>query len=258
MANFLTVKNRSKLVSFKNSLRICSNITCQFGDKMIPNYVDISLIENSNDLQVENCRICSEICVFPLVFPCGHLICSFCYVRHFKYHHYFSSRFNSYFTKCPDCSAFIKYSDVLTLEQEIKTHPHSKPSLFYQNAVIFCGNHACNQELSLSNWYYHMKFCCDHRIVKCPAIQCSVAGNPKYVMAHSVQCVFHIIWCAGCKVNWTVLSTGHNCERSKELRKLQGEVNHQPYLSIPKEHGAVVLKNLNSSVKTPDFSLLKK
>ena len=255
MANFQSAKNRSKLVSFKNSIRICSNITCQPGREVIPYYVDINLIENSENQDIIKCGICSEICLCPIVFPCGHLICAFCYARHFKFHHYV--RFNKYFTKCPDCSEFFEYSDALTLSQEIKTHPKSISSLFYQNAKMLCGDPTCNQVLSLYNWSYHMKFCCDQRIVKCPAIQCSFTGNPNDVMSHSVQCLFHIVWCAGCKVNWTVLSTGHNCERSKELRKLQGGINTQPYLTIPKEHGAVVLKNLSSSDKTPDVLALE-
>ena len=255
MANFQSAKNRSKLVSDKNSIRISSNIISQPGREVIPYYVDINLIENSDKRDIEKCGICSDICLYPIVFPCGHLICGYCYVRHFKLHHY--ERFNSYFTKCPDCSEYIEYSDALILHQEIKSRPKSNPSVFYQNAKISCGNPTCNQVLSFYNWYYHMKFCCDQRTVKCPAIQCSFTGTPQDVMYHSVRCIYHIVWCAGCKVNWTVLSTGHNCEGSKEFRKLVGDVKHQPGLSIPTSHGEIVLKNSFTPWKTPDVLALE-
>ena len=254
MAHFLTAGYRTKLVSDKNLIRICENIIGQPGRRLIPHSVDINMIENSDKIDFKKCGICSAISLHPIVFPCGHLICGFCYVRHFKLHHY--ERYNTYYTKCPDCSEYIEYSDALTLDQDIRSHPKSTVSWFYLNTFISCDNPQCSLDLSLYNWCYHTKFCCEHRIVKCPAVQCSFTGTPHEVMHHSVCCIYHIIWCAGCKVNWTVRSTGHNCEASKEFRKVVG-ITHQPWLSIPTKHGEVVLKNLFTSEKTPDVHALE-
>ena len=254
MAHFLTAGYRSKLVSDKNSIRICENIIGQPGRHFILSFVDINLIEHSEKIDIKRCGICSAISLFPIVFLCGHLICGFCYVRHFKLHHY--ERYNTYFTKCPDCSEFIEYSDAHTLDQEIRSYPKSTVSLFYLCSFISCDNQKCILDLSLYNWYYHTKFCCGHRSVKCPAVQCKFTGTPHEVMTHSVRCIYHIVWCAGCKVNWTVLSTGHNCEASKEFRKLVG-IKNPPWLSIPTKHGEVVLTILFSPVKTPDLLALE-
>ena len=139
--------------------------------------------------------------------------CGCCYVCRFKLINYL--QFKSYYTKCPGCMEMIKCSDILTISQEIEKHPNSNPSLFYKNALIQCDNNGCNQILSLSNWYKHIKFNCDYRIVHCPAIECSVKGNPNDILTHSLQCPFHTVWCAGCKINWTVLAIGHNCEKVK-------------------------------------------
>ena len=255
MAHFLTAGYRSKLVSDKNSIRICSNIIGQPGRQSLPSYINFTLIENFNQIPIEKCAICADINLHPIIFPCGHLICGNCYVRHFKLHHY--ARFKTYFTTCPECLEYIEYSDALTLHDEILFRPRSIASLFYQNALISCTNPGCNQVFSLLNWVYHMKFCCEHRLVKCPAVQCSFTGTPHDVMSHSVRCLFHLIWCAGCKVNWTVLSTGHNCEASKEFNKLVG-VTRQPGLSIPSKHGEVVLWNLFTPVQSPDVLTLEK
>ena len=245
----------SKLVSEKNAVRIHINITTQPGRQIVPNYIDINLIENIETSKVLKCVICYHICVFPIIFPCGHVICGSCYVRHFKFNH--CKRFESYFTQCPHCNEYIKYSDALTLSQELEIRPTSKPALFYKDALLKCDNSECNQKLSFSKWYKHIKFNCDHRIVKCPSIQCSATGTPTGIISHSLQCPFHSIWCAGCKLNWTVLCTAHNCEKSKEVNERLGNI-YQPsrYLEST-EDGAVVLQNLHQIDKTSDIIALE-
>ena len=59
-------------------------------------------------------------------------------------------------------------------------------------------------------------------------------------------------WCSCCKINWTLLATGHNCEKSKEYNKLRGNNYHLPRYLEPTENGAVVLKSINSINETSD------
>ena len=90
----------------------------------------------------------------------------------------------------------IKCFDALTYTQEIETHPTFNPYLFYKHAFIQCYKNGCNQKLSLSNWYKHIKFNCEYRIVNCPAIECSVKGNSNDAFTYSLQCVFsHCLVC---------------------------------------------------------------
>ena len=98
----------------------------------------------------------------------------------------------------------IKYSDAHTICQEIEKHPTSNPSLFYNNALIQCDKNKCNQKLSLLNWYKLIKSNSDYRIVNRLEIECSVKGNPNDILNHSFQCPDHTVWCAGCKINWTI------------------------------------------------------
>ena len=127
-------RSESKIVSDKNAARIHVNIITQAGHYIVFDYVVSTEIENIKKEEVLKCVVCYYICVFPIVFPCGHVICSCCYVCHFKLNHY--QRFNSYYTKCPHCMEFINSSDSFTITQEIEVYPNSKPSLFYQNALI--------------------------------------------------------------------------------------------------------------------------
>ena len=235
--------NPSKLVSEKNAIRIQINVITQPARQIVPIFINKSLIENIEESKILKCVICYRIHLFPLIFPCGHLICGSCYVQHFKLNHY--KRFDSYYTTCPHCSKYIKSSDVLTLSQEIEVNPSSKATTFYNDGLMQCPNDECNQKISLSKWYKHIKFDCDHRIVKCPSIQCSFTGKPNQVFSHSIQCPFHTIWCAGCKTNWTVLTTSHNCEKSKEMQERLGIIyKPSPYFEST-EDGAVILETLH-------------
>lgn len=80
--------------------------------------------------------------------------------------------------------------------QNIEKHPNFNSSLLYKNALIQCDNNRCNQRVSLSNWYRHIKFNWYYRIVNCTAINCSVKGNPYYILTYSLQCHFHTVLCA--------------------------------------------------------------
>ena len=81
------------------------------------NYIDITLIENLQQNEVLKCVVCDKICLFPIVFPCGHVTCGCCYVCHFKLIN--NLEFNSFYTKCTGCMEMIKWFDALTISQEI-------------------------------------------------------------------------------------------------------------------------------------------
>ena len=148
---------------------------------------------------------------------------------------------------------FINFSDAVTITQEIKVYQKSKISLFYLNALIQCFNSGCNQKVSLSNWFKQIKSTCDHRLVQCPAIQCSVKGTLNKVLFHSIQRPVHTVWCSSCKINWTILATGNNCKKSKEYNKIRGNHYHLPRsLQLTKDK-VVVLKSINSSNKTSNI-----
>ena len=169
-------------MSNENAAIIHLNIISQAGHRIVYGYIDITLIENKKQ-KVLKCVVCNKMSFFNSI-SCGHVIFGCCYVRYFKLINYL--QFNSYYTKCPGCMEMIKCSEALTISQEIEKHPKSNPSLFYKNALIHCDNNGCNQNLSLSNWYKHIKFNCEYRIVNCPAIECSVKGNPNDILTHSI------------------------------------------------------------------------
>ena len=155
--------SKFKILSNENAARIYLNIISQEGYRLFSDYIDIRLIENTNQTEVLKCVVCYKICVFPIVFPCGHVLCGSCNVRHFKLINI--QQLNLYYTKCYCCMELIKLSDAITIYQEIEKHPIFKPSTIYNNDLINCDNNGCNHKVSLLNWYRHIKLKCDYRIV---------------------------------------------------------------------------------------------
>lgn len=244
-----------KLVSNANAIRIHIEVNRQPRIKGVANYIDIRLVTNLDDINRIQCVVCSSVCVFPLVLNCGHLICNNCYIRHFQFHHF--KRFHEYYTNCPKCKAFINSSEILTITQELSMRSDSKVSLAFKKGVVKCDNQFCDQMISFDNWSHHVKFECKQRNVQCPASGCPIIGFPDYVISHSIQCPFHFVWCAGCRMNWTVLATGHNCEKSKEYAKHNKNLIRQRRHSDP-ENGALILPYRNFNEETPDITALEK
>ena len=88
------LRSQHKIVSDENAARIHLNIISQARNRIVYDYIDITLFENIEQKEVLTCIVCYQICLFPIVFPCGHVTCGCCYVCHFKLINYL--QFNSY------------------------------------------------------------------------------------------------------------------------------------------------------------------
>ena len=88
------LRNQSKIVSDDNASLIHLNIISQAGHRIVHVNIDITLVQNLQQNKVVKCVICDKICLCPIVFPCGHVICACYYVRQFKLINY--PQFNSY------------------------------------------------------------------------------------------------------------------------------------------------------------------
>ena len=66
--------SQSKVVLDKNAIRIHIKVINQAGCRIVPNYIGFNPIENQDQINVLKCIVCLYICVFPIVFLCGHVI----------------------------------------------------------------------------------------------------------------------------------------------------------------------------------------
>ena len=127
-----------KIVTDANAIRIHLEVKRLPRIKKTANYIDFRLVNNLTDTKRIQCVVCSSVCVCPLLFNCGHLICNLCYIRHLQNNHF--KRFNENYTNCPQCKAVLKSSDVLTITQQLNIRSNSK------KAFVKCDNSCCDQE----------------------------------------------------------------------------------------------------------------
>ena len=188
-------RSKSKILSDENAARIYFNIISHAGYRLVSDYIDIRQFENTQYTEVLKCVVCYKICVFQIVFWYSNIICGSCYVRHFKLINI--QQLNLYYTKCPWCMELIKLSNAIIIFQEIIKQPNFNLSTLYNNALINCDHNGCNHIVRLLNWYRHIKFNCDYRIVNCLSIKCSVEGNFNDIIIYFLRCYFYNVWCAG-------------------------------------------------------------
>ena len=105
---------------------------------------------------VVHCPACFDIPRFPLIFLSGHLECHKCYIPDFKSRA--RRRGNPFFTICPMCRAEVRPETVLTATLEIKHHPSSKISNFYNSLRVNCSNLSCNQFIPYTKLKQHELF----------------------------------------------------------------------------------------------------
>ena len=78
------LRSQSKIISNKSDALINRNIISQAKYQIVYDYIYITQIENIQQKEVLQCFVYDKICLFPILFPCGNVICGCCYVRHFK------------------------------------------------------------------------------------------------------------------------------------------------------------------------------
>ena len=94
------LRSHTKIVSDKSAANIHLNIISQTAHQIVPDYICITLIEIYNKKKFLNVLFFIT-CGFPIVFPCGNVICRSRYSHDFKLNHY--QQFKAYYTKFTHC-----------------------------------------------------------------------------------------------------------------------------------------------------------
>ena len=82
-------------------------------------YNYITLIKITKQPNVMKFIVFYNICFISIVFPCGHVICCFCYVCHFKLIHYI--QLNLYYIICVSYIIGRYLLKKITLEEMVET-----------------------------------------------------------------------------------------------------------------------------------------
>ena len=119
-------------------------------------------------------------------------------------------RGNTFFTICPMCRAEVRPETALTATLEIKHHPSSKISKFYNSLRVNCSNLGCNQFIPYTQLTQHELLHCPKQNIRCPAEGCPCVDRPNELFAHTINCPLHHIYFNTCESIWPVTVYAHN------------------------------------------------
>ena len=74
----------------------------------------------------------------------------------------------------------------------------------FKKAKFICSYAKCGMSLPLEKIQHHEMFECPHRSILCPAQSCRFINNMETVIIHSINCPFHLLYCAICKLLYNV------------------------------------------------------
>lgn len=204
-----------------------------------------------------SCSKCKEIARFPIFFPCGHLLCNFCYFSNFNSD--VRHREDKFFTKCPECNFEVLPEQVQSYPAMNHVNPGMMATKFYSNLLVRCENAGCDEVLQFKSLTKHELFECSRRVVKCPAQNCPITGVPTTLYAHSANCPLNGIWCRNCNEMFSIVVRSHSCglflQRNLLLGKHFGRKDLYFSRSNALPHGCVWLPVLPAWESPDDFAI---
>ena len=101
---------------------------------------------------------------------------------------------------------------------EKNKHPNSISMKMFKRAKFICYYAGCGLSYPMEKIYYHEMFECPHRSILCPAQGCRFINNVETVIIHTINCPFHLLYCALCKSLYNVSVLTHDCNVIKSQR----------------------------------------
>ena len=98
--------------------------------------------------------------------------------------------------------------------------------------------------------HHHEKFEFFHRSILCPAQGCRFINNVESVIIHSINCPFHLFYCALCKSLYKVSVLTHDCNVIKSQRLIPSYFKYYHENSPPNHSHKYVLLRTNSYIDT--------
>ena len=118
------------------------------------------------------------------------------------------------------CRADVRPETVLTAKLEIKHYPSSKISKFYNGLRVHCSNLGCNQFILYSQLTQHELFKCLKRNIRCPAEGYPCVGRPNELLAQTLNCPLHHVYCIICDSICPVTVYGINCNKFLQVKRI--------------------------------------
>ena len=82
---------------------------------------------------------------------------------------------------------------------EKKKRPDFISMRMFKQAKFICSYEGCGKSYSLKIIHHHKMFECLYWSILCPAEGCKFINNVETLILHSINCPFHLLYCALCK-----------------------------------------------------------
>ena len=93
-------------------------------------------------------------------------------------------------------------------------------------AKFICSIPGCGQSFPLEQINHHEMYECLHRNIQCPAPYCKFINKLETVINHSIECPFHLIYCAKCKTLSNVSVLKHDCKVIQAQRTIPSDIKY--------------------------------
>ena len=92
-------------------------------------------------------------------------------------------------------------------------------------------------------------FECSHKSILCPAQGCLFINNVETVIIHSINCLFHLLYCELCKSLYNVSVLTHYCNVIKSQRSIPSYIKYYHENPPPNHSHKNVFLRTNSYIK---------
>ena len=112
---------------------------------------------------------------------------------------------------CPICKQSFHLNEIYTFQVKKNKRPNSISMKMFKGVKFICSYAGCGESYPLEKINHHEMFECPHRSILCSAQGCQFIYHVGIVIIHSINCPFHLLFCATCKSLYNVSVFTYDC-----------------------------------------------
>ena len=151
---------------------------------------------------------------------------------------------------CSICKQSCQLNEIFTYQVEKIKCPNSISMKMFKRAKFICSYAGCGVSHPLEKIHHHEMFECPYRSILCPAQGCRFINNVETVIIHSINCPFHLLYCAICKSLYNVSVLTHDCNVIKSQRSISSYFKFYHENSPPNNSHKDVFLRTNLYIET--------
>ena len=186
---------------------------------------DDQVLLDQNDKELKQvCPHCLLVSRYLLFFKCGQLTCLSCFREYWRHRFMFEKN-----GSLSNLQSILPSIDIKWRRTNFRT-------LFQWECLKKYRLFALTQDVEsypLEKIHHHEMFECPYQSILCPAQGCQFINNVETVIFRSINCPFHLLYCAICKSLYNVSVLTQNCNVIKSQRTIPSVFKYYHNISRP-------------------------